>query len=184
MGSVRHRQSKELVQEHTASRWPSWDLNPGYLAPALCSEELCSPHTHFSRMSCTFIQWRGLSLGCRRHALPIGPGWDCSAGFSAGSRKRAECSRVWGRHPPQALDHSADTASLQTTCHHHLELNAVPGPWQSCGCVSFNLWTWELWSKGLDVRPLCVVPYEQVKWIAKEKKKSRIYELQPRVPVN
>ena len=85
-----HTVVKELVQEHTASRWSSWDLNPGHLAPALCSEDLCSPHSHFSRMSYTFIQWRGLNLGSRGHALPVGPGWGYSAGFSAGIRKRAE----------------------------------------------------------------------------------------------
>ena len=135
-------------------------------------------------MSYTFIQWRGLNLGSRGHALPVGPGWGYSAGFSAGIRKRAERSRVWGRRSPQALDHSASTASLQTPCHCHLELGAVPGPWQSFGCVSCILWAWEVWSEGLDVRPLCVAPYEQVKRITKEKEKSRIYELQPRVPVN
>lgn len=32
----------------------------------------------------------GLNLGSREYALPVGPGWGCSARFSAGTAKRTE----------------------------------------------------------------------------------------------
>lgn len=37
MENIEHRKVKWLAQDHTASRWQSWDLNQGYLVlvPAL-----------------------------------------------------------------------------------------------------------------------------------------------------
>ena len=66
---------------------------------------------HWASTHGTGREWRGLCLGSRGRALPIGPGWGCSAGFCAGTRNGAELSWVWGRRPAQALDHSTGTAS-------------------------------------------------------------------------
>ena len=40
MGKLRHREVKWLAQDHTAKKWQSQDLNPGSLAPELCSQTL------------------------------------------------------------------------------------------------------------------------------------------------
>ena len=142
---------KEMATGSSILAWkiPWTQRKPGGL-PSLGLQRVETPRAHI-----TGREGRGLCCGSGGHALPIGPRWGCSAGFSAGARKGAELSWVRGRRPAPALDHSAGAASLQATCRRHLELSAVGGPRQAFGCVSCRLRTWELWFAGLDARPLC-----------------------------
>lgn len=148
-------------------------LGPGHLAPALCVLKTSFSHSHFQGCHIPLSMERP-KFGLWGHAFfHLIWGWELLSWVLCRHQEEAERSRVWGRRsPPGSRSQCRHSVSANAPATHP-RLDAVPGPWQSLVVLVAFCGPGKSWSEGLDVRPLCVAPCEQVKWITKEKEKSQ-----------